>query len=33
MSTSDKEKFKQAVKGSVVSIILETTPPHFHLQF
>ena len=33
MSASKKEKFKQAAKGVAVSVILETRPPYFHLQF
>ena len=33
MSQSEKDNFKQAAKGIAVIIILETTPPHFHIQF
>lgn len=33
MSVRDKENFKTAAKATAKSIILETTPPHFHLQF
>lgn len=33
MSSDEKEKFKKAAKGIATTIILETTPPHFHLQF
>jgi hypothetical protein len=33
MSESDKTKFKKAAAGIASTVILETTPPHFHLQF
>ncbi len=33
MSATEKEAFKKAAKGVAVSVILETKPPHFHLQF
>lgn len=33
MSESDKTNFKSAASGIASSVILETTPPHFHLQF
>ena len=33
MSSGEKSKFKQAAKGIAIKVILETTPPHFHLQF
>jgi hypothetical protein len=33
MSNDEKEKFKKAAKGTATAVILETTPPHFHLQF
>ena len=33
MSDTDKEMFRQAAEGVATSIILESTPPHFHLQF
>jgi len=33
MSESDKTNFKKAAAGIASTIILETTPPHFHLQF
>ena len=33
MSESDKTNFKKAASGIALIIILETTPPHFHLQF
>lgn len=33
MSNMEKEKFIQAATGIASSIILESTPPHFHLQF
>lgn len=33
MSNTEKEKFIQAATGIASSIILESTPPHFHLQF
>lgn len=32
MSDSEKEKLKQAAEGIVETVILETTPPHFHVQ-
>lgn len=33
MTRDEKETFKKAAKGVAVTVILETTPPHFHLQF
>lgn len=33
MSNAQKEHFKAAAKDVAVTVILETTPPHFHLQF
>ena len=33
MSAREKEAFKEAAKGVADIVILETTPPHFHLQF
>lgn len=33
MSESDKTSFKKAAAGIATTVILETTPPHFHLQF
>lgn len=33
MSNAEKEHFKAAAKDVAVTVILETTPPHFHLQF
>ena len=33
MTSTDKEKFRQAAKGIAKSVILEVIPPHFHLQF
>lgn len=35
MSETDKTNFKKAAAGIALTIILETTPPHFHfhLQF
>jgi len=33
MSESDKTNFKKAAAGVASTVILETTPPHFHLQF
>ena len=33
MSDSEKAEFKKAAAATAVSVILETTPPHFHLQF
>ena len=33
MTFKEKDEFKKAAKGTAVSVILETTPPHFHLQF
>ena len=32
MSIKEKAKFKQAAKNIATTIILEVTPPHFHLQ-
>ena len=32
MTDSEKEKFKQAAAGIAETVILETTPPHFHVQ-
>lgn len=33
MTELDKTHFKKAVAGIAKTVILETTPPHFHLQF
>lgn len=33
MSAKQKQAFRKAAKGIAKSIILETIPPHFHLQF
>jgi len=33
MTESDKTNFKKAASGTAITIILETIPPHFHLQF
>lgn len=33
MTDSDKTNFKKAAAGIAKTVILETTPPHFHLQF
>jgi hypothetical protein len=33
MSVKEKEEFKKAAKSVATSVILETTPPHWHLQF
>lgn len=33
MSAKEKEEFKKAAKGVATTVILETTPPHWHLQF
>lgn len=33
MNMSEKEQLKKAAKGVAVTVILETTPPHFHLEF
>ena len=33
MTLTDKAHFKTAAKGVATIIILETRPPHFHLQF
>lgn len=33
MTESDKTNFKKAAAGIATTVILETTPPHFHLQF
>lgn len=32
MTSSEKEAFKKAAKDVADSVILETIPPHFHLQ-
>ena len=32
MTDGEKEKFKQAAAGIAETVILETTPPHFHVQ-
>jgi len=32
MSNTEKDKLKLAAKGIAIKVILETTPPHFHLQ-
>ncbi len=33
MTESDKTFFKKAAAGIALIVILEATPPHFHLQF
>lgn len=33
MTASDKTNFKKAAAGIASAVILETVPPHFHLQF
>ena len=33
MSLTEKTQFKKAASGVATIVILETTPPHFHLQF
>ncbi|WP_435275938.1 hypothetical protein ACMAZF_02600 [Psychrobium sp. nBUS_13] len=33
MSKEDKENFRKAAKGIAFSVILESVPPHFHVQF
>ena len=33
MSATDKANFKKAAAGIALTVILETVPPHFHLQF
>lgn len=33
MTASDKTNFKKAALGTASGVILETVPPHFHLQF
>jgi len=33
MTAADKTNFKKAAAGIASTVILETTPPHFHLQF
>ena len=33
MTESDKTHFRSAAKGIAPVVILETVPPHFHLQF
>jgi len=33
MTASDKTDFKKAASGVAIIIILESVPPHFHLQF
>ena len=33
MSSEEREHFRQAAKGVAKSFILETKPPHWHLQF
>jgi hypothetical protein len=33
MTAADKTAFRKAAKGQATKIILETTPPHWHLQF
>ncbi|MDM4018213.1 hypothetical protein [Roseiconus lacunae] len=33
MSASEKKAFRTAAKQTVKSVLLETTPPHWHLQF
>ena len=32
MTAADKTHFKSAAKGLATNVILETTPPHFHLS-
>ena len=32
MSSDKKDKFKMATKGFATRVILETIPPHFHIQ-
>lgn len=32
MSSDEKNKFKMATKGFATRVILETVPPHFHIQ-
>jgi len=32
MTAADKAHFKTAAKGVATNVILETTPPHFHLS-
>jgi len=33
MSPGDKTKFRKAASGTAFTVILETVPPHFHIQF
>jgi len=33
MTATDKTNFKKAASGVAKTIILETVPPHFHIQF
>ncbi len=33
MTPTEKEEFKKAAKAVAKTVILETTPPHWHLQF
>lgn len=33
MTAAEKTHFKTAAAGIATTVILETTPPHFHLQF
>lgn len=33
MSATEKEAFRKAAKGVATKVILESTPPHWHLQF
>ena len=33
MSATEKTAFEKAAKAVATKVILETTPPHFHLQF
>jgi hypothetical protein len=33
MTEDDKFNFKKAASGIAVTVILETVPPHFHIQF
>ena len=32
MTTAEKSHFKSAATGIAIKVILETTPPHFHLS-
>ena len=33
MTATEKKHFQTAARGVAIKVILETTPPHFHLQF